>query len=448
VRSPAGGRDRAAWPLLVASSMRTTTATTVALLALIWVAPARGQSTLTLDEALCRAGTRNRDLRILRAQLEEQAVAIEQARVALLPQLAAQGRYTHNNRQVTIPLDPRAPTVLQRSEQLDASLTVTVPLLAPAAYPALSAARDSYASSRATFAASSTDVLYSVAQAFFVAAGTDELVIARRHAVDVGRRTADDARARVAAGVAHPVEESRATVALLTAEQALSQAGDAQAEAHRALATILDLRTPFQVAWDPRPPREGDLGELVDGALRSRPELAALRFALAGHDSELAAQRWRWAPTLSAFGNLRGFNYTGFSGDNYAWSIGLQLDWILYDGGAREAAAHLATARRRQSEARLELTRDQIADEVMNATRALSTRRRALETAIQAVALSTKTLAVIRVRHDEGDATQLDLLQAQDGLVNAEVARAQARFDLALAEITVARAEGTLATCR
>jgi outer membrane protein TolC len=375
-------------------------------------------------------------------------VTIEQARAALLPQLAAQGRYTHNNREVQLLLPPQTNLVIQKGEQLDASLTVTAPLLAPSAWLALSAAGEGHAAARDGFAASSAGVLYSVAQAFFVAAGADELVLAREDAVEVARKTFDDARARVAAGVAHSVEQSRGALALMSAEQALLQAGDAQAQAHRALATILDLHAPFQVTWDRAPGPDVDAGDLVRGALRSRPELAALEKTLAGLDSQLAAQRWRWAPALSAFGSLRGFNYTGFSGDNYAWSAGVQLDWTLYDGGTRDAARHAAAAQLRQSQTRIELTRDQIADEVMDAARALATRRGALATAQQSAALSAETLTIIRARHGEGAATQLELLQAQDALVAAEVTRAQARFELALAEVALARAAGSLTACR
>ena len=40
-------------------------------------------------------------------------------------------------------------------------------------------------------------------------------------------------------------------------------------------------------------------------------------------------------------------------------------------------------------------------------------------------------------------ATQLDLLQAQDTLVLSEVSLAQARFDVALADLELRRAAGT-----
>ncbi len=76
--------------------------------------------------------------------------------------------------------------------------------------------------------------------------------------------------------------------------------------------------------------------------------------------------------------------------------------------------------------------------------RKLATRRSGLSAAERALALSQQTLALFRVQYDAGAATQLDLLQAQDGLVGAEVALAAARFELHLADVALARATGRL----
>jgi outer membrane protein TolC len=159
--------------------------------------------------------------------------------------------------------------------------------------------------------------------------------------------------------------------------------------------------------------------------------------------AQLSAARWRWAPSLAGFGNARYSNYTGFSGTNYAWAVGLQLDWLLYDGGARDAQRHLAAASQRENELRLSQLRDTVADDLKTASEGLDTKRSALTTALDAVQLSQETLKLVRVQHDAGTATQLDLLQAQDALVAAEVALAQARFDLALADLTLRRTAGT-----
>ena len=71
----------------------------------------------------------------------------------------------------------------------------------------------------AGFDVTEATVLVAVAQAYFAAAGADELAVARRHAVEVARLTFDNAKARVAAEVANQVDVTRAETALVRAEQ-------------------------------------------------------------------------------------------------------------------------------------------------------------------------------------------------------------------------------------
>jgi outer membrane protein TolC len=49
----------------------------------------------------------------------------------------------------------------------------------------------------------------------------------------------------------------------------------------------------------------------------------------------------------------------------------------------------------------------------------------------------------VRTQYEAGGADQIDLLQAQDGLVAAQETLAQAHFEVALADLTLRRAAGT-----
>ena len=60
----------------------------------------------------------------------------------------------------------------------------------------------------------------------------------------------------------------------------------------------------------------------------------------------------------------------------------------------------------------------------------------------RAVELARETLRLIRAQYEAGTVKQLDVLQAQDALVGAEVALAQAHFDVALADVQLRRAAG------
>jgi outer membrane protein TolC len=181
----------------------------------------------------------------------------------------------------------------------------------------------------------------------------------------------------------------------------------------------------------------------LDLALRLRPEFRALELSAQSADAQGRANAWRWAPTLSAFGNLRAFNYDNFAVERHSWAIGAQLDWVLYDGGARDAQRHLANAQAEEAAAQSSVLRDTIGDDLANGRDLLDTKRHAQEAAERSVALARETLALVRTQYEAGSAAQIDLLQAQDGLVSAEESLAQAHFEVSLADLTLRRAAGT-----
>jgi len=437
--------------------------------------------TITLDDALALARSHNRDLRAARERIVEAEAGVAQARAALLPTVSAQGRYTRNYKEVDFdaiafaqptfdvanairmatsnPAEAQAiadvvqrdqaalssqPTVvIQKLNQLDGVVNGSVPLVSPPAYYGLSAAQSSRDASAAGFRVTESGVLLSVAQAYFAAAGTDELVVARQDAVKVATETFDVARARVAAELANQVESTRAETALVRAQQDLAEAENSRGQAYRALATLIGTREPILVeAVKTLPAEPGAVEALVGEARTRRPEIAAERATIAAAEANARAGAWRWSPVLSAFGFLRGQNYTGFSGDKYAWGVGLQLDWLLYDGGVRDAQRHIAESQRREAEARLDLLADTVSDEVANARGTLETSRKAVGAAERAEELARETLRLVRAQYEAGTARQLDVLQAQDTLVGAEVALAQAHFNVALADLQLRRASG------
>jgi outer membrane protein TolC len=469
--------------------------------ALLLSLPAAAQRALTLGEALELARTRNKDLRSARSRVEQAAASVRIALVPLLPTVAMNGKYTHNYKEVTLDLSAQqaagqvtvatgqlaqdaandlyarlgaAPSqqvqtdisnlqnalgalqqsgatntgpskiVIQRAEQLDFALSATVPLIVPWAYSAYDAAKKNERAAQANFDVNEATVLYATAQSFFAAAGSDELLLARRHAIEVNEKTVDNAKARLEAGVVNRVEVTRAQLALLRAKQAMLEAGDSQVQAYRALRTIIQLDEQFRVVpEDVKPQAPESFDEQARSALKLRPEFAALERTIDAFDHTGSSNKWRWAPTLSGFGNVRAFNYPGFAGDNYSWAVGLSLDWLIYEGGLRDANVRLARAQADEQRFQLQKLRDTVTDDLYNARRALATKRSALDTAVQSVGLAKETLDLVRVQHDAGTATQLDLLTAQDALVTAEVQVAQARFDLALADLSLRRTAGT-----
>jgi outer membrane protein TolC len=433
----------------------------LALALAIIAAPARATTAveheLTLDEALALAKRRNKSLVAERAKVAQAQTNLSAAWARLLPTVAAQGRYTRNYADINFPggpifntSQPLMPTVIgttpplliQPLNQLDGVINFNAPLIVPAAYPGLQSVKANIGAAEANFELSETQLLFAVAQAFYAAGIADEVLVARRSSIEVTRATLKNAQTRMSAGTVTKVDVDRAELAVLRAEQLEREARHGREQAYRGLATLIQVEGPFRVKTPAvvpvaLPPQD------LDMALKLRPEFRALGLSAKAADLQATTDAWRWAPQVSAFGNARRFNYDNFNRDRYSWAIGVQLDWVLYDGGARDAERHLADAQEEESRARAEVLRDSIRDDLATNRSLVETKQHAVSAATRSVELARETIDLVRTQYEAGTVTQVDLLQAQDGLVGAQEALAQARFDLAVADLTLRKTAGT-----
>jgi outer membrane protein TolC len=422
-----------------------------------------GLPELSFEQAIATARKNSRAIKVDRAQLAVAQTATETAWSALLPTIAAQGKYTRNYAQVQLGfpvpvldamgrpvLDPMTGTpetqvrklLIQPSNQWDGVISATTPLVAPAAWAALKAVNANVDSAEANFQAEEAQLLVQVAEAFLAAAGTDELVEARRSSLIVARATLKDAEVRLAAGSVTKVDVDRAQFAVVRAEQQEREALTARDRGYRGLATLLQMDKPFKVNTSfPTAPRpdSNDVGT----ALHLRPEFRALEQTVRSAEQDSDARAWLWAPTLSAFGNAHKFNYDNFHFDRYSWAVGGQLDWLLFDGGARDAARHQANARAAAAREQAAVFADRVRDDLANSSGDLRTKQQGVEAAQRAVALANESLDLIRTQYSAGTATQLDLLQAQDAVIAANIGLVQAHFDVASADLALRYAAGT-----
>jgi outer membrane protein TolC len=397
---------------------------------------------LTLEDALALAKQHSWNLKAGRARVAQAQTNISSAWALLLPNVSVQGRYTRNYAEFRFGMPPND-LLFQPVNQLDGIAQFTAPLLVPAAYSGLQAVKGEVAVAEATYEVTQNDLLFAVAQSYYAAGIADEVLDRRGSNIAVARATLANAQTRFSAGTVTKVDVDRAELALVRAEQAEREARHGRDKAYRALATLVGLDTPFRVrrlpASVPQPPPQ----DALDNVLQLRPEFRTIQLQLQAADDHRKAEALRWSPSVSAFGNARRFNYQNFRFDRYSWAIGLQLEWVIYDGGARDARRHMAAAQAEEAHARTQALRETIRDDLANNRGLLETKQHAVEAATRSVALAKETIDLVRTQYEAGTVTQVDLLQAQDGLVGAEETLAQARFDVAVADLSLRRAAGT-----
>jgi len=399
---------------------------------------------LSFEQAIGMARKNNRNIKVDRAQLAAAQTATETAWSSLLPTISAQGKYTRNYVKVEFPAGAFGPKpfLLQPLDQWDGTVNGTTPLIAPSAWAGLKSVNANVAAAEATFEAQEAGLLVNVGEAFLAAAGTDELVEARRSSLVVARATLKDAEVRLAAGSVTKVDVDRAQFTVVRTEQQEREALTQRDRAYRTLATLLQSNGHFKVSTNfPSAPMP-DPND-VPMALKLRPEFRSFQETIKSAEQESNARALQWAPTLSAFGNYHRFNYMNFHQDDYSWAFGAQLDWVLFDGGSRDAARHQANARASAAREQAAAFSDQLRDDLANTSADLRTKQQGVQAAQQAVSLSTESLDLIRTQYTAGTATQLDLLQAQDALIAAQVALVQARFDVAASDLALRYSAGT-----
>jgi outer membrane protein len=398
---------------------------------------------LTLEDALALARKHSWNLKAGRARVAQAQTNISSAWALLLPNVSAQGRYTRNYAQFEFATGPGQTLLIQPINQLDGIIQFTAPLLVPAAYPGLEAVKGEVAAAESTYHVGENDVLFAVAQSYYAAAIADEVLDRRGSNIGVARATLANAKTRFSAGTVTKVDVDRAELALVRAEQMEREARHGRNRAYRALGTLIGLDSPFKVnelpTSVPSPPSHDNL----DNVLQLRPEFRTIQLQFQAADDHRKAEAWRWSPSVSAFGNARRFNYQNFNRDRYSWAVGVQLEWVIYDGGGRDARRHLAAAQAEEAHARAEALRETVRDDLANNRGLLETKQHAVDAATRSVALARETIDLVRTQYEAGTVTQVDLLQAQDGLVGAEETLAQARFDVAVADLSLRKAAGT-----
>lgn len=389
----------------------------------------RAAAAQPLERFLARVAA-SAEVREAEAVVAQRAGERTQSLGALIPSLSGRAGYTRNEVEVAVTLPGGERAVITRQDQLDASLTVDVPLLDLGAWSRLGAARAALAAAEERRAASVDEVRRAVTRAWFTWVGASALRGASERAVEVARRSVERAQRRAEAGRGTTLDRQRAEADLARAEQDLADAAlsaDAAARTLRSL-TGLDAAAPPPLPDDPlqeEPPlpawerRAGDT-----------PAVRAAESEARVGDATRAAAWTRLAPSINASATQRWTNAAGF-GPGSVWSAGVSLAWRL--DLASVGAAQAAGAGELAARARAERARRDARDAVFNAWSQVSAGIRRARAARSRVVAAEAAAESARRRLDEGGGTALDVLLAERDAASAQAARVQSDADLGYA---------------
>ena len=395
---------------------------------------ARADDSLTLDQAIQLALTRNERAAISDLQTVQSDAAVERARVAFLPVLNASGNDTIR------PIDTP-------KNSAQGSLTLQQPLIVMSAFPLLAQAKHNLEAQRAQTIDDKRQLAFDVAKAYFGVLLAQEVVAAAQKKLDTATADVADTDAQFKAQLVSSNDVTRAQISLSTSVRELSQDRSQLATAYIELGFIINAPAPTVLqapsalldAGKQTPPAAETL---VTQSLAQRPDLLARKNgALAAHDFA-REPRYRYFPTLSLIGQLTATSNAGMNGHELDGSIQFAASWSIYDAGARSADIRSRDAAAEISDLQTKQLVRSIDSEVRTAVTELAAAQQALAAAQDAATASRKSASETAILYKQGLAKAIELVDANEQRFTAEVSYAEAEFSVANAYLALRQAMG------
>ncbi len=225
-------------------------------------------------------------------------------------------------------------------------------------------------------------------------------------------------------GVSTPADKLRIEVALANAKQQMSQAKANVKLSRAALAVAIGVspQEPMDAQAIPNIvlPSPGDEpGSVIDEAIDARPEIVQLRLRMEQLDRVVQVQRGLYLPQLAALAQYAHAEGQGLSGSDNAF-VGLSMSWDVWKWGSNKYTVDEAELQRlKLNSAYTDATRG-ITLQVQQSWYDLQSSVEGYEVASQAVSQAEEAYRIESVRHEAGESTPTDLLDAQSALTEAQ----------------------------
>jgi len=186
-----------------------------------------------------------------------------------------------------------------------------------------------------------------------------------------------------------------------------------------------------------------DLESLSALALAQRPELAGMQEGASALRAQAKAANARGLPQVALTG---GYTYleNQFLNQEDFWMVGLGVHWDLFDSGrTRHAADALSRRARALSQSRSNME-SLVALQVRQSWLEQGEAQQRLKVVSRAIEQSQENLRVVRDRYRNGEGTNTEVLEAQNLSNLSQQNYDNARYDIELSRIRLARAVGLL----
>lgn len=389
-----------------------------------------------LDRLVDEAVANNFDLAAAVARIDEARALVAQSEAARRPTLdaTAAGDHSRSSLRTAVPM-PGAPrernnfrATVNAAYEID--LWDRLANSSAAARSELLAAEAARDTVRIALAAQ-------VARSYFALRSLDAEIEISRRSIASRERSLDLQRKRVEAGVLAALDLRQIEAELAAVRSQLAPLEGARIREEAALATLLG-RSPRAIIADAvQPPDARPLAQplpivpagLPSELLQRRPDIVEAERRLEAADLRVAVARVAHFPSIALTGFL-GWESAAlgslFGGPAGIWQAAVALAQPIYAGGRLEAEVDVATARERQALAAYQRAIQAAFRDVRSALATQAQARATYEAEQARVVALEDTVRLARLRYEGGLSSQLELLDAERGLLAAQINRTEA----------------------
>ncbi len=420
-----------------------TAGTAIAAFALAAVLPLSANA-LTIEEALARAYEGNPELQSQRASLRSTDESVPQALSGWRPEVSVSGSIGRT--EVESKFNEASSRTESNLSPRSASLDVSQPLYRGGrTNAATDRAKAEVQAARADLVSVEQSVLLRVATAYVTAVRDEAVVELNANNEQVLERQLEAAQDRFRVGEVTRTDVSQAESRL---ERARADRAAAEGDLESSRATLQRLTGVPPESVEVPEPLEGlptSKDEAVTLAARNNPDVVAAEFDRLAADHQIAEVRGELLPEVSLDGSLeRNDEASNEGGEREEFSVVLSLSVPIYQQGAVYSRTREARQVLQQAQAQVDNQRRVAVETATQAWENLVSSR--AEIVARRAQVESAELALEGVQREQqvGSRTVLDVLDAEQELLDARVNLVRAERDLVVASYEVKSATGQL----
>lgn len=407
----------------------------------------------TLDEAVELAAAQNPDVAIARLRIVEAEATAAGVRARHLPQLngTISQTYQTTNLQGVGLIFPGFPSRVGPYRVFNARPVLTQTLFDAGLIESIRASRTEAEKNRHDVEAVRESVQAAVVDLYLQALQGSSRVVASRVRLETARAALRQAQEKESGGAASKLDVARAEQQFQSEDAFLVQVERDYRALKVALARAIGLNDDIIADLPALAPSRmtAKTEELPPAfaqtkiALAERPEVKADQAALRRAGIDIQASRRAYYPRVEFAGDY------GVLGQDPAnslstYSVGVTATFPIWTSGRIEKEIAAAKAREQQVREQARRTRLDIEQQARRAVVDWQASREAYEAARKATAAARESLQLARLRFEAGLATNLDTINAQQQLAEAEDFEIRVRHDILRAQAAYARAKGNV----